>query len=215
MLRPDVIGVPQERPAPARWQPSLLARLLRRRVVFWATALALAAFTVAMVANITGDAERRRDAWGDTAEVLVVARAVPAGEPVAAAVALEVRPLAVVPDGAVGDIAPDAVAATALVPGEVLVASRLRGPTDGLIGPGQLGVAIPVSPALPAVDIGTPISVVALPDPLVGGPATTVSGTVVAADTERITVAIPAADVATVAAALASGNATLTLAPVP
>lgn len=203
--------------AAARWRPALWRRLLQRRPVYWAVAAALVVATVATVERLTAAAEAARARWGATTEVLVVREHVAAGDPVAPRVAPVALPLALVPALAVaaGDGLPaGAVATTDLVAGEILVGSRVSGDGDaGLVPAGHLAVGIPATAGIPPLRVGSRVQVVTLSDPLTGTTPASVPGRVVAADEDRVTVAVPAEDATVVAAALATGTVVLALAP--
>lgn len=130
--------------------------------------LALAAL---VTARLAADGARQQEAWGSTEELVVVARAVPAGR---ALVDDDVErrqvPEALVPAGALV-AQPDRelhvvgrIAATALVPGEILVADRLapEGFEEGRgTGPEGRVVAIPLDLPAPPLATGDRVDLIA------------------------------------------------------
>ena len=144
-----------------RWPHPVLLRAARRRVL--ASVLVLA--TVLIVHQSLTGAERVRAGWGSTTEVVVVTRPVPAGDQVeAAAVAVERRPSATVPDGALRRLGPPARATVDLVPGEVLTPARLdhgaRGPVPAALPRGTVGVTVPLGGPVPPAEVGDRVDVV-------------------------------------------------------
>jgi len=206
-----------------RPRPSLLLALRRRPRLWWLVAALAAAGAGALVVGAVDRAEAARRAWGEAVPVVVVQRARAAGETLASGdVAVEDRPAAVVPDGALRELEPGAVLRADVIAGEVLVAERLAG--AGTSGPvarmpaGTRAVAVPAEPGMvPPVQPGDHVDVLAVT-------ALDASGTgargqvlvaralVVAADERTVTVAVPERDAPRVASALAVGAVVLALA---
>lgn len=206
-----------------RPRPSLLLALRRRPRLWWLVAALAAAGAGALVVGAVDRAEAARRAWGEAVPVVVVQRARAAGETLASGdVAVEDRPAAVVPDGALRELEPGAVLRADVIAGEVLVAERLAG--AGTSGPvarmpaGTRAVAVPAEPGMvPPVQPGDHVDVLAVT-------ALDASGTgargqvlvsralIVAVDERTVTVAVPERDAPRVASALAVGAVVLALA---
>ena len=184
-------------------------------------ATAAAAVAVALVAGwhtaaTVRSAEAAAARYGDTTTVLVMRRAVRAGEVVSAA-DVEARrlPHALLPDAAVAERAAGRVATVDMVVGEVVLGARV-GTT--LVPAGWRAVAVtpPGSGAHPPVVAGDAVEVID-----VGGDsgAAVVAEEAVAVGVDRdgiVTVAVPSGDVAAVAYAAAGGTAALAvIAPRP
>lgn len=129
----------------AIWTPSLLRRLLRHRGVRSVLCLGAVGFAFASV-NAERDALlAQRAAWESTVDVVEVVRFIPAGGEVSAsAVRVVERPAAVVPDGALDAIPVDALAAVDLVPGEIMLARRVRRAGEGLLPAGTVAITIKI-----------------------------------------------------------------------
>jgi Flp pilus assembly protein CpaB len=175
---------------------------------------------------LVDDATAARDRYGRTTRVAVVQRDLPAGSTLRAGdVALESRPIALVPVGALDDVPLGRAARVALVRGEVLVRSRVA--PDGVVGVAAVvpdtwrAVAVPVAAGtIPPVRPGDRVDVlVTLATP---GAATEVDATeptirvaegalVVDVARDAVTIAVPAARVTRVAFGVAMGEITLAL----
>ena len=145
---------------------------------------------------------------GPLVEVAVAARGVPAGVTLAAA---DVR-TARLPEAALPDAPPERhpVGRTArvdLVPGEVLLASRL-GPRGlaALLPAGARALAVPRAAGTPPLEPGQRV------DLLAGGGVVVEAASVLAVEDSGTTVAVPEATAPTVAEAVAAGAVTLSLA---
>ncbi|MGV3758399.1 MAG: SAF domain-containing protein [Actinomycetota bacterium] len=219
MLRPR----PARSPLPRRRLRPLLA--LRRHPRAWWLVTGAAALTAGLLASsVVGRAEAARQAWGETAEVVVATRDLSPGDRLdAGALAIERRPLATVPGSALTELPEGRVAAAAIVEGEVVVAERLAGEgLDGvpaLLPPGTRAVAIPADPSLtPPVDVGDRVDLVvalaALPEGSASPPGfTLVADALVVAVTESaVSIAVSRDDTSRVAVALGAGSVTLALA---
>ena len=172
--------------------------------------LLLAAVLGLVTALVVHGRVAEADRWGPTRRVPVVARAVAAGTVLGADdVRTAVVPAAVLPDANVATSPVGHVALVALAAGEVLLASRVAPGTGlaGLVPPGRRAVAVPRSPATPAVSVGDRVDVV-------GGDATGVvapGASVVAVDDRSVTVAVPAATAPRLAVAVLGGQVSLAL----
>jgi pilus assembly protein CpaB len=132
-------------------------------------------------------------------------------------VALESRPEGVIPPGALSEPPVGRVALVALVPGEVLLDSRVA--PEGLTGVAALvpegwrAVAVPattVTGAIPVLDIGDRVDVLVT----LGEPPTVVvadDAVVVDVNDESVTVAVPRDDAPRVAFGVVAGGVTLAL----
>ncbi len=194
--------------------------IARRSLPFWVLTLVAAVVTGLTVTR----AVERADAAADRAErrpVLVVAAPVPPGGRLDEANTTPAqRARAELPYGAVSDLPVGAIAIDALVPGEVVVASRLApaglSPAAALLPAGTRGVAVPAGTTAMPLAVGDRVDVVAmLPFDLAGpeGAAAVVAtaAAVVQADDESVVVAVPEADVPALARALAEGSVQLVL----
>lgn len=147
-------------------------------------------------------------AEGPQVEVPVVARPVRAGTALAATdVRTTLLPASAVPDA---DPAPRPVGRTArvdLVPGEVVLASRL-GPRGvaALLPAGARAVAVPRAAGTPPLEPGQQV------DLLADGGVIVSAASVLAVDDSGTTVAVPEASAPLVAQAIAAGAVTLALA---
>jgi Flp pilus assembly protein CpaB len=215
-----------------------LYRLRRHPVGAWLLTFLLAALAYGLVARAQGVAASAVRRWGRVVPVVVVRRPVLAGAAVVSAdVAVVSAPARLVPSGSAAlDSAGEAVGRTALValvPGEILLRSRLA--PDGLTGvaalvpPGMRAIAIPLggsgggsdssaSGAL-RLSVGDAVDVLATfpTDPASGPPTITVasSALVVEVRADAVTLAVPAPAAARIAYALARASLTLTLSPPP
>ena len=145
---------------------------------------------------------------GPMVDVVVVSRPVPAGAAVAESDVRTVRlPAAAVPD-AEPAVAPQGRAARVdLVPGEVLLASRL-GPRGlaALLPPGARALAVPRAAGTPPLEPGQRV------DLLAAGTVVVAAASVLAVEDSGTTVAVPEDAAPAVAEAVAAGAVTLALA---
>lgn len=198
----------------------LRAVIARRSLPFWLLTVMATATTGLTVTR----AVERADAAADAAEprpVLVVAAPVPPGGRLDETNTTRAhRARADLPDGAVTELVAGAIAIDALVPGEVVVASRLAptglSPAAALLPPGTRGVAVPAGVTAIPVAVGDRVDVVAtLPFDLAGpgdAAAVVASGAVVVqVGEESVMVAVPEAGVPALARALAEGSVQLVL----
>lgn len=214
---------------PARRRPPGPARrlrvglLLRRHPrLWWGVVTILAVSTGLLVSSAVDAAEDERAAWGDERVVVVARRDLTAGQRLGADdVALEPRPAALVPDGALGEVPAAATLRAAVYAGEVLVEPRLAGeglsPLAARLPDGSRAVAVPVEPGLaPPLRVGDEVDVlVALsPDAAGAGPPGFVlarRAPVVDVREAAVTVAVPADVAPKVSVALGTGAVTLAL----
>jgi hypothetical protein len=94
--------------------------LARRPWIHWCLVVALAAGAAWSVAGALAGVDRARAAWGTVERVLVATRPIVPGDELDDATQLRSVPLAVVPDGAIGELPPDAVARQRIGPEEIV-----------------------------------------------------------------------------------------------
>ena len=192
-------------------------RVRRSVVVWWTTAVALAAVTGVVVAGVVRGAEARAAQYGSVQRVLVARHEVAAGRVLRAGdVRWKDMPRAFVPDA---PLASSPVGRTVVVPlerGEVVLASKVA--PSGLTGVaallrnGERALAVPTGPGTPPLGPGDVVDVLATV-PETGETALVAArGRVLAADERAITVAVRPQDAPAVAAALATATVTLALA---
>jgi hypothetical protein len=198
-------------------------RLLYQRAAIghWLVVAALVVVTTSVVDRLLQEAAAAQARWGATRPVLVTTRPVAGGQPLAGVVRVERRPRAVVPPQALDVVAPDARAAAAIGPGEVITAVRVAGRTAGAGAStwgaprGRRVVALPAAHAPLAVAVGDRVDVWATFDPAlapqgVEPTALVAAGAlVVATHGDVVTVAVDPADTRPVAHAAAVGSVTL------
>lgn len=198
-------------------------RLRRSPLPFWALALVLALGTGLTVGRLARQASQRAAELGGLVDVPVAARAVDAGRRLRAADVTNRRlPAALVPRGRRVPSAVGRVAVVPLAAGEVLLAAKLA--PDGLRGvaalvpAGHRALTVPVDPAGLALQVGHRVDVLATFEAAGDGageeaptfPVATAALVVDVAD-EAVTIAVPPAQAARVAFALARGTVTLAL----
>ena len=193
-------------------------RRLRRRVpVFWFVSVVLAGLTGLMVFELVSSAAASASRYGSLVSVPVVARPVSAGAVVGRSdVAWRPVPRAFLPAASL--VARDPVgraAVVALVPGEVVVQSRLapfglRG-AAALVPAGWRALAVPLGDASLALRRGDRVDVLATAETTTSVAAHNALVVDVAADHSSATVAVSADDSPAVASALAGGTVTLAL----
>lgn len=136
------------------WTPSFLRRVLRHRgvrVVVWLAVIATAATSI----SAERDALRaQRAAWDTTVVAVEIARFVPAGGELAGAVRLVERPAAVVAEGAVRELPANGRAAVDLVPGELLLAQRVRQAGEGVLPAGTVAITVELAGQVALVEPG-------------------------------------------------------------
>lgn len=211
--------------------PEVLAeagwRLRRSPLAWWVVSIVLALTTAAVVdaALATG---RRQQAAGATAPVQVAARSIGAGEALGPGdVTVRRLPLAALPDA---DRVLDPIGRVAtvdLAAGEVLLEARLApvatSATAARLPAGSRALAVPATASTtPPLEAGDLVDVLATfdvagtadgPEQTTAAPTVTVveGASVVAADEDAVTVAVPAAEAPRLAFALARGSVLLAL----
>ncbi|HET7489336.1 MAG TPA: SAF domain-containing protein [Acidimicrobiales bacterium] len=197
-----------------------LRRLRRSVLPFWLLALALALVTGATVARLVGEASARAARLGGLVAVPVAARPVAAGAVLRAADVAERRlPAALLPEGRVAGAPVGRSAVVPLVPGEVVLASKLA--PDGvrgvaaLVPRGRRALAVPTGDAGLPLEPGNHVDVLATFDQPDGADAPTfpvaAGALVVTAGGDSVTVAVSESEAPRVAFALARGTVTLAL----
>ncbi len=197
-------------------------RILRRSrspLVFWAAAAGLALLTALVVSSALARARALESFYGPLRPVVVAARAVERGTPLADA-DLEVTrlPARWLPPGSIGSLATarSRSPVVPLLPGQPVLRGHLA--PDGLVGaaallpPGTRAVSVPVGGASAPVRVGDVVDVLATLD---GHPtvALALDAPVVAAGDDSASVAVSPEEARAVAFAVAHGSLTLALAP--
>ncbi len=214
---------------PPRWRRRLRSWARRSSMLWWTGVAVVALATTQAVRASLAHSAALAERYGSLRPVPVVIEAVDAGQVVPDnAIRVERRPASTLPEATlVGGGSKGAAGRTALVPlvpGEVLVASKLapaglRG-AAALLPRGMRAVAIPGGPGgRPPARLGDRVDVLATfsGDAAAGdGPPTVVvavGALVVARDLEAdtVTVALPPADVPAVVFAMTAGTVTLVL----
>ncbi len=200
------------------WKPSPLVKLLRRPIVFWSILVLLIAATV-VLSNLGEDVDPDADPER-LIEVPVAQRLILPGETFEEdAVAWELRPAKVLPDGIADNLDEDDMAAVAIYPGEEVLTARLKGGRglSGRIPPGTAALSFPKTAEIPPVSTGDRVRIFAssnLDANGLEGAAHAVSvaaeAWVVEVDAESVTVAVSPQEAA--AAVVPKQNGTLTLA---
>ena len=106
--------------------PRLRLLLARRPWLYWSFVALCAIVVWSGVRSATAAALAQQHHWGESRPVLVVAAAIPAGQPIRASP--RQYPLAMVPPSAVTSLPSPATAAQDLAPGEIVVATDVVGP---------------------------------------------------------------------------------------
>lgn len=209
-------------PVQPRWRRRWRAWRRRSSFGWWVAAAALALLTALVVRTSLAAASAGAARYGSLRTVPVVVAPVSAGAAVpAAAVVLEERPGRTIPSGGGGPATAWAgrTALVPLVPGEVLLASKLA--PEGLRGPaallpdGDRALAVPGGPGgRPPVATGDRVDVLVTVADQGGQSFVVVAGALVLAvddGADTVTVAVPAADAPALASAIATGGVTLAL----
>lgn len=221
-------------PRPPSSRSPVFGRRLRMRwrrsaIAWWACAAGLALVTGLVVDASLGRLAAVESRFGGARSVPVVVVAVAEGDVVPdGAVEVQMRPAATLPADAVARDAVGRIALVPLIPGEVLVVSKLaphglRG-AAALLPPGTRALAVPSGPGgRPPAAVGDRVDVLATFADAASGPngeptgdptvLVVASALVVAIDREAdtVTIAVPAADVPAVAYAITAGVVTLAL----
>lgn len=205
-------------PVPPRWRRRLRAWSRRSSLGWWAAVTLLSLMTLVSVRSALGASAAGTARYGAPVDVPVVVEAVAAGDEVpSGAVVVEPRPAATVPRGDVAEAWDGRTALVDLVPGEVLLRSRLapdgRRGAGALLPPGHRALAVPSGPAgRPPLDVGDRVDVLVT---LVEGDSVVVAaGALVLhldTDADTVTVAVPAGEAPALASAVTAGAVTLAL----
>jgi Flp pilus assembly protein CpaB len=198
---------------------SRLRDVARSAGLRWAVALALGLSTASVMRSSLDRASAAEARLGRLTPVVALVRPVSVGDVVVRRdIGVVRRPASMVPDGAaraVGDVE-GRVALVDLVPGEVVVGSRLapegRRGAAALLPPGQRAVAVPGGAARPPQRPRDRVDVLATTAD--GETHVVVVGAVVVdVDDGRdvVTIAVPSGDAAAIASAVAATSVTLAL----
>lgn len=208
-------------PVPPRWRRQLRAWVRRSPVVWWVGVALLALTTAVVVRSSVASAAAQSARYGGLRTVPVVVRPVAAGEVVRpGALGLEPRPASTLPDAPLLDDVGDGAGRTALVPlvpGEVMVASKLA--PDGLRGAAALlprglrAVSVPGGPGgRPPANVGDRVDVLAtFPDAPTSVVATRALVLALDDESDAVTVAVTADELPAVVFAITAGTVTLAL----
>lgn len=177
---------------------SPLRRARRSLVLRWLVVAVAAVLVAVEAAGAGAGARAARARWGESAPVAVAVRDLDAGAVVGPAdVAVELRPLAVLPAGALPTAPVGQVLTAAALAGEPLVAARVApeglSPVAALVPAGWSAVAVAASPS-PPLEPGDLVDVLA-PDVVAEG------AVVVHVGRDAVTVAVPVRDAPAVAEA--------------
>lgn len=201
-------------------------RLRRSALAFWLAAVIVALGSGVVVSRLVGEAAARAARLGGLVEVPVASRPVEAGAVVRASdVSVVALPADAVPRGPVARSPAGRVAVVPLVPGEVVLASKLapeglRG-VAALVPRGRRALAVPADAGGLALRVGNRVDVLATFD--VAGDSSAAApaeptfavaqgALVVDAGEDGVTVAVSPEEAPRVAFALARGTVTLALA---
>jgi hypothetical protein len=128
-----------------RSRPPLHRRVLADTVAlrYWAATACAAALAASSVGGAADRATQARRSWGASEQVLVVARSVAAGEPLAGAVQRRSWPHAVVPARPVRSLPEGARATVTLDPGTALTEGLVRRPGSTATNGWRIALALP------------------------------------------------------------------------
>jgi hypothetical protein len=181
-----------------------LRRARRSLALRWLAVAAGAALVAVESASVGAAARAERDRWGEAVPVAVALAPLGPGDVIGAGdVAVELRPLAVVPDGALTTAPLGRTVVADVLAGEVLV--EARAPASGLVPAGWVAIAVPTSPA-PPLEPGDRVDVLA-PDVVAE------DAVVVHVDDDAVTIAVPERDAPAVAEAATVAFVVLALKP--
>lgn len=147
------------RAARAIWRPSLLRRLVRRRLVWWILAVVLAVLGASVFADQRRGLASAKADWGATTPVLVTVRPVPVGEQLAGRTEVRSVPVALVPDDSLSSLPRNAIARVELYPGEIVLAGRVAGTAGRGIPEGFVAMTMQLLGAAPLVERGDLVDV--------------------------------------------------------
>lgn len=187
-----------------------------RRLLYWTFVAALAAATGLFVQSRAVALDRARHRLGATVPVLVADHGVAAGSALGSGdVRVVAMPVAFAPPGAVVTLPADARATAAIGVGEVLTSARLVAQRSALaarLDDSRRAVAIARGDRPLSLAPGDRVDVIGTSEGFAPR-VVCAAAPVLAVDDEVVTVAVPVADEAMVAAIAAGGGATLALAP--
>ncbi len=183
------------------WTPSLLRRIVRHRGARIVACLVAALLSLSAVAGERAALQAERESWEATVVAVEVVRFVPAGGEVGRAVRLVERPAAVVPDGALVAIPLDGLAAVDLVPGELVLAQRVRDAGEGQLPAGTVAITIELDGEAALVAPGALVDVWATDAANFSSRRVVQAALVLQLDDRDLTIAIPEGAAGTVAVA--------------
>ncbi len=196
---------PLSSPRPG-WRPGRLRLLARNPVVYWVVALAAASWCAVLVAAAVPTPPP------DPQTVWITDRDVAAGSPLRTALRQIHAPGALVPDRVLVALPGDARSARPIGAHEIVTLDDVAGAST--LASEEAAVAVPTGPTTPPTTVGTTVVLVLHPDPFgIGpaGPATIVSGRVLATTDDQVLVAVARTDLIAVSAALQFGSASVAL----
>jgi hypothetical protein len=182
--------------------------LARRPWLYWCCVAVLALAAALLAADASAGVDEARRSWGTTRDVVVTAADIAPGEALVGRVQLRALPAPMVPDAAMGEVPPDAVARHDLAAGEIVVAPDLAaGPGPrALIPDGWQAVA--VAETVPSTaTVGDRVAAAS------EGVVLADDGLVVGRTADAVVVAVPSDEAANVAHAAVAGTLTLLLMP--
>ncbi len=194
------LSLPQSLALRAQWR---IRSIPTRRLAAAAIGLAVGIATWSLVQSAqTGQAQ-----WGDRVPVLVAAEDIPAGTELDPTnTQLRPYPLALVPPGAMTELDAGRHLIYPVSVGQVIVANQGSGDRHGLT-PGTRSVTLPQPLAVPAIEIGDSVELIAVRAHPAGAVATTLGTAAVSGKTEgEITVVVDRLLVAPIFQALGSGS---------
>ena len=204
----------------ATWLARLRVNVGRPRLLRWLMVGSLAVITAMIATRLTAEAEEVLAGYGTTRTVVVAGVDLPPGTVVGPSdIRLEARPVALLPDGTLDELAAGAVTRTFIAAGEPVLAARVAplgsSPLAAGLGPGTRALAIPRRDDIPPLELGDHVDVIFAADPAFPTDTVTLSsGAEVRAVTEvAVVVAVPEADAPSVAGAAQTGGVGLILRP--
>lgn len=186
--------------APLPWRQAVTDRIRRTDPRVLAKRL-LAAMLALLLAQLGWQWRATTMDLGQRQTLVVMEQAVASGQPVHAAdVQLVPWPVGLAPQGAATALPPNAVAATDLVAGEVLIGDRLFPTADG-IDAGELLVTIAQPLAAPPVERGSHVElygILPIGDGLTSTATRLATGTVIVVTETAVSIAVTASAVPTI-----------------
>lgn len=172
--------------------------------MYWVAVGSLAVLAGVLVSQATAQVEAAKRAWGETRGVMVAIAEIEPGDSLAAMTQLRQLPAPMVPDDAVDELDPAALATQRIALGELVVAhdvSAVRSP-QAFIPDGWLAVSVS-EPVRSGARTGDAVSVSS------GGVVLAADGVVVGSVEQSVLVAVPASEAAQVAQATTTGDVAL------